>query len=517
MYGALYLPRFALQAALRFEGLSSVAKGEARARLFEVGDRALLPVVLVEEDAARPVVLEMTRAAEREGVQLGFSVPQAMARCGELEVVYRSAAAEALLQERLFYYAYSLAPRVERFSEGVCLVDLKGVGLRDALEGCVRIVEALKEEGLIGGAGLAESYFVALMAAKWRRAGCLWVGGASEGVEPGRVDRIERMDFLEALPLRAAEPSPALLGVLDQWGIRSVGAFAKLSQLAVGSKLGHEGLKLWSRVQGEERRNIAVCDLPKRWDEALDFEYDVDSLHPLLFLLRRFLDQLCLRLRVTHQVAESVAFELKVAYGEPIRAMLKVPEPSSEVEGLFRLAAGRMETIETDSPVVAFAVEVFPIAWKQRQLGLFESSLKHPGRFAQTLARVAGIVGPERVGRPVLLEDGRPDGFVMGTLASEVEALGEGVSLDRCYGMPLRRFRPPLEAAVELQGRQPVWFKCERAGGFVVAVRGPWMRSGHWWEKQGGWLRTEWDVELRGGGVYRLVREEGKWFVEGSS
>ncbi len=510
MFATLYLPRFALQAALRFapaEATNAVA--------------ASPPVALVDADAKRPVVLDMTAAARREGVELGLSVPQALARCASLLVRYRSSAAEAMADETLFHCAYSLSPRVERQGEGVYLIDLQGAAPEVYAARCQAIVAELESIGLVVRIGIAATSSISLLAAKRARP-LLAVEPAAQSAhlksqisDAETLPQLDHASFLESLPIAAAEPGEQLAAILDKWGLRTVGAFAALSRDAVGARLGVSGLQLWDRVTGKEERQVAVTQLAARFEEKWDFEYEVDSLEPLLFLLRRFLDQLCLRLRLSHKVADRLAFELKLAYGDPIAQEMKVPEPTFDAEALFRLAEGRMQEVETDSLVVGFALVLTPIPFRQRQLGLFESSLKNPHRFAQTLARVAGIVGADRVGRPELEPEGRPDGFRLEAPPAEVPPLPEEASLDRHYGFALRRFRPALEAAVELQGRQPVWFRSEAVSGFVKACRGPWLHSGHWWESSGNWNRVEWDVELNKGGVYRLVKDEGKWYLEG--
>ncbi|MDQ8196658.1 DNA polymerase Y family protein [Pelagicoccus enzymogenes] len=500
--------------------------------------RSLLPVVVVDAEARKPVVLEATAEAEREGVHAGLSVPQALARCPELVVRHRSRQAEASLEELLFALAYSLSPRVERDGAGEVLVDLKGAKLEEALQRCGQIVAELSAMGICVGIGVAESCVVAALAAKsfdWAQdalAGrVLLVGGENrvtstllqKDKSPAErpIHHVNLGEFVECLPIGdvpfGADPASRarLLDVLSKWGVRTVSAFAKLKRAAVGARLGVEGLRLWDRVTGKEQRVVAVAELPAEFEESWEFEYDVDSVDPLLFLLRRFLDTLCLRMRVAHKVAAFARVELGLAYGEPLVVEQKLPEATADEGALFSLLAARLEEVETDSPVARISLWLEVVDFKQRQLGLFESSLKNPYRFTQTLSRVAGIVGEDRVGRPVLEEDGRPDGVRMEELPAAVPPVGE-LDLGRMFGMPLRRYRPGLVASVEFQGRQPIWIQCETVSGFVKAVRGPWLNSGHWWEETGSWNCVEWDVELNKGGVYRICKDADGWKVEGN-
>ena len=94
----------------------------------------------------------------------------------------------------------------------------------------------------------------------------------------------------------------------------------------------------------------------------------------------------------------------------------------------------------------------------------------------------------------------------------------------------LRRFRIPLAARVVVDDGRPVRVSAGSGVGSraVETCAGPWRTSGHWWEKgrrqevvgrrsRGYWSHDEWDVALRGDGVYRIYRDRvrGGWFVAG--
>ena len=85
----------------------------------------------------------------------------------------------------------------------------------------------------------------------------------------------------------------------------------------------------------------------------------------------------------------------------------------------------------------------------------------------------------------------------------------------------LRRLRLPIAARVVAAQGRPAHVVVAHAGigGEVRVCAGPWRTSGAWWDvrKIATWDRDEWDVELAGGAVYRLVRhrDTGQWEIDG--
>jgi argininosuccinate lyase len=73
-------------------------------------------------------------------------------------------------------------------------------------------------------------------------------------------------------------------------------------------------------------------------------------------------------------------------------------------------------------------------------------------------------------------------------------------------------------ALVECAEETPATLAChsvQQAQGRIVQRRGPWRRSGEWWDNDAAWAREEWDVELDRGGLYRLTRTRDGWWLEG--
>jgi protein ImuB len=192
----------------------------------------------------------------------------------------------------------------------------------------------------------------------------------------------------------------------------------------------------------------------------------------------------------------------------------RLPEPTAQEEILFRVLHTHLESLHTAATVRGVTVKCRPVRPLTRQQGLFESALRDPHGFAETLARVSAVVGADRVGTPVLDNTHRPDAVTL-TKPVAVIAPSEPNGQHPRRGLPLRRYRPPLIATVELNGVAPAFVWTSAVRGAVCATAGPWRGSGEWWDAQRAWRREEWDVELDTGGVYRLLRGPEGWFLEG--
>jgi hypothetical protein len=151
-----------------------------------------------------------------------------------------------------------------------------------------------------------------------------------------------------------------------------------------------------------------------------------------------------------------------------------------------------------------------------------------PEKLELTLARIAGIVGEQRVGALELLDTHHPEGFRMRRFVAEVarkvpRKKTPDAEEAQSPVTALRRFRPPMRATVSLEGGQPVRLTCVRkkeVHGEILWKAGPWRFSGDWWEHE-AWSRDEWDLALQNGNtiaLYRLVHDllAGVWFVEGT-
>ena len=304
-----------------------------------------------------------------------------------------------------------------------------------------------------------------------------------------------------------------VLGILRRWGIESLGQFAALEKEAVAARLGPIGVELWERATGKTMRLLQLVPLRESFEEAFEFENEIETSEPLLFMLRRFLQQFSLRLAALHLVASELQLEIIFSDKNRYTHRFKIPEPTNNVETLFRMLHTHLENFTSQSPIVAVALKAETTKPSFEQFHLFETPLRDPARLTETLARLTGLLGSERVGTPVIEETHRPDAFRMEPFAWQLPE----TKTDAVPPLPasaLRRFRAALPASVLLAKHRPVHFRSSKVHGTVEAANGPYLASGNWWDEN-GWERAEWDVALESGAVCQCHSTGGEWALDG--
>src|SRR6266436_1447560 len=225
-----------------------------------------------------------------------------------------------------------------------------------------------------------------------------------------------------------------ILAVLHKWGIHTLGQLAALDKEQLGARLGPEAIRMWERANGQSNRLLRLVRPPESFGESFEFEHEIETAEPLLFMLRRFLEQLMLRLTGIYLVTKELTLQITFANlrrDEPAVAgkqfyerVFKIPQPTNDVDLLFRMLQTHLENFRSEHPIVAVALSAQPIKPAKEQFGLFETTLLNPYQLSETLARLTALLGSERVGTPVLEETHRPDAFRMQPLRWDIVESG---------------------------------------------------------------------------------------------
>jgi protein ImuB len=305
-----------------------------------------------------------------------------------------------------------------------------------------------------------------------------------------------------------------ILAILHKWGIHTLGQFAALDKEQVGARLGPEAVRMWERANGQSNRLLKLVRPPESFEESFEFENEIETAEPLLFMLRRFLEQLSLRLRAIYLVAKELTLRITFANKQQYERAFKIPQPTNDIDLLFRMLHTHLENFKSEHPITAVSLEAQPTKPPKQQFGLFETTLRNPQQLSETLARLTALLGADRVGTPVLEETHRPDAFRMEPFSWHAAAMfaADTAASTEEKKPALRRFRPVAPASVF---NSENWhLQSEKIRGKVVDQLGPYLLSGNWWDEK-SWERAEWDLQLGNGSLVRAHKSQGTWKIDG--
>ncbi len=545
----LFVPLFPLAARLRAE---PELAGEA--------------VAVCEGNGSAARVVAASKPARQAGVRSGTTLAQARGILPSLIARGRDSGSEHSAHEALLEAAWSLSPVVEDAGDDLVYADVDGMeglypgssGERDMGQMAVVAAESLD---LPVRAGIAGNKLAARVAAR--------LPSSPTVVPPGEEER-----FLAPLPLGRLELDRRLSATLHRWGLSKIGDLARLPADRVASRLGQPGARAHDAARGIDPGPLVPHHLPPTLAEAMDLEWAVVTVEPLLYAVSRSLERI--RRRLERQDLACTLLELELGL-EPEGAdhrTIRLPAPTRDMDALLALIRLELESRPPRAPVAAFACFAHPDRPRRGQLTLFGAPEIHPDKLAATLARLAARIGPDRVGSPRTVDGHRPERFDIaafdppappklrrpprqgrGLLA--VRVLRPAVPLEVITGdrdsrlkIEDSRFPPPhpsnqrshqddskrlpvnhlagevrenpifnfqfsifnfrLMSVASVDGAKP------RIQGLVRVAAGPWSLEDGWWSAEPV-QRDYWDVELSGGGLYRIYRDRttGDWFADG--
>lgn len=312
-----------------------------------------------------------------------------------------------------------------------------------------------------------------------------------------------------------AKETERVLAILHQWGIHTVGQLAKLKRDDLAMRLGALAIELWQRANGRTGRMLKLVSPPESFVESFEFENEIETSEPLLFILRRFLQQLATRLNAIYLVAKDLRLGITFSDKSHYERVFKIPQPTNNEDILFRMLHTHLENFTSKHPITEVELEAQPSKPVRQQFSLFEAALRDPAQLHETLARLIGLLGGDRVGKPMLEETHRPDAFWMEPFTWEFgEGKGDCSHACRPVRPVLRRFRKRAKATVLLENNRPIHVRAAETEGVTITQDGPFPISGNWWDEK-AWTLVEWDVELEDGVVARCHCDKKGWALDG--
>jgi protein ImuB len=501
--------------------------------------------------------------------------------------LYRPAAPDAGSPVTLDAIAREFSPRYERLGDDLVTIDVSGLDRLFQRRSVLDTREGNRPSALASGGGGAPRSVWKIIADELRREAAdrgvrvhVAIAGtctaalilaharpgvtiikrgeeadALAGIAIGILDRIEglRRSVLDTRERSAREVNNAdattFLTTFKAWGLKTLGELAALPPADLASRLGRGALVWQALARGGDIRPLIPTLDEERFESSMDLDWPIEELEPLSFVLTRLLEPLSTRLERRDRGAAVLHVLLRLVTrgsgAELYARRLELPSPMRDVRTLRTLALLDLESHPPPAGIDRVSIVIDPTPGRVLQHTLFTRAHPTPEQLSTLLARLAAVMGQDRIGAPATVDTYRPGAFAMtafktdhgsgaggsGLLQSQPSASSPHSPLTSA----LRRCRQPVPARVAVADGRPIRVTTDRrgfAGGAVVQCAGPWRTSGEWWATDarpaGGagrageagparaFNKDEWDISLSDGAVYRIFqdRDTDAWFID---
>lgn len=334
--------------------------------------------------------------------------------------------------------------------------------------------------------------------------------------------------ILDKLPLETITAVARHHGTLHRLGSRTLGDVRKLPRGGLGRRFDKELLHSLDQAYGLRPEVCEWQQLPETFSARLEFMFRVENAMALMFGARRLLLQMSSWLAARHMGVTS--FTLRWAH-DAMRAKtagtggeitVRTAEATQNVDHLGRLLSEHLAKVELLAPagdIELLASETIPI--KQESKSLLPETIHQGEATSLVLERVQARLGKDRVVRPVLNADHRPEWMQCWQGA---EVARPRASLP-CHELPLPVWVLPEPLRLAEREHRPIY------QGQLQLLLGPDRVEGGWWHREpsaaagtpAGQLNVQrdyWIALSRHAGVLwifqrRLAEDETGWFLHG--
>lgn len=288
--------------------------------------------------------------------------------------------------------------------------------------------------------------------------------------------------LLDTLPLESLTAVAAHAPTLARLGCRTLGDVRALPRGGVSRRFGEELLGELDRAYGLRPEAYPWFILPESFESRLELMGRVEAAPALLFAARRLLLVMCGWLAARH--VGVTAFVLRWRHdrmrvrsaGDGDELVVRTAQPTRAVEHLTRLLAEHLDKVRLAAPageLELVATEVHPL--EETSASLLPQTVPSGESLALVLERIAARLGPERVLRPVMADDHRPEWMCHWQPAPEALPRRPAAGV----GLPQPTFLLPHPLKLAMHGPTPMY------QGVLQLLAGPHRVEGGWWHRVG--------------------------------
>lgn len=347
---------------------------------------------------------------------------------------------------------------------------------------------------------------------------------ARSGVSNGFAKPLESL--LDALPLASLTPVATHEATLARLGCQTLGQVRALPRGGLSRRFDAHLLAALDQAYGLRAEVHEWVELTETFTSKLELVARVDAAPALLFAARRMLLQMVGWLTARHWGV--TAFTLRWRHdsmfaktpGDGGELTVRTAEPNRNIEHLTRLLAENLAKVTLSAPVSDLQLEVAEVHhFEDKTLSLLPDANQTGESLELVLERIAARLGPERVLRPVVMEDHRME-WMCRWKPAPAKPKGKPA---RSVDIPQPTFVLPEPLRLATRGHRPLY------QGALQLLAGPHRVEGGWWDRteiegQGTTrkvARDYWVAVSEHAGLLwifqtRLAEDEAAWFLHGT-
>lgn len=365
----------------------------------------------------------------------------------------------------LAIWALQFTPRVAVADEAVVMEVAASVRLFGGLQALRERVQREGREVGVARVGWAPNSLAALALAR--------AGRELEAAAP-------LVSVLDALPMDGLSAVGPHRATLARMGCRTLGDVRRLPRSGLGRRFDQALLDALDQAYGLAPEVHQWVVAPDRFEERLELMFRVDDALALMAGASRLLRVLNGWLAARHSGV--TAFTLLWLH-DTMRARsvsesgsitVRTAEPTRDMVHLGRLLAEHLAHVKLPAPVsdlILKADEVHPL--NERSGALLPDAVHQGEALHHVLERLSARLGPQRVLRPVLCEDHRPEWMCRWQPA----ALPLPRTPVATSPLPQPTFLLPRPLKLAMRGDRPVY------EGELQLLLGPQRVEGGWWDR----------------------------------
>ena len=348
---------------------------------------------------SRPHILACSAAAAEAGVRPGQPLTAARALCPSLHVQARDRGAERELHELLGAWAYGYSDQVSlELAEAVAL---EVGGSLKLFRGWSNLERLLRQD--LSRLGLEASLAVA------PRPRAAWLLARQQDGQVVQDEAIVQR-HLDALPIVEAGLGATASAALRAMGFLRLRELAALPRDSLGRRIGPEALAQLDRLYGRAPDPLPRWQPPACFESTLEFDARPTAIEPMLFALRRLLNELAVVLHARDGGVQHfrllLLHEDRPATSVPVGLLRAERDPAR----LLELTRARLERVSLPAPIAGLGLiaDALP-PFRPAIADLFAQSRPDASDWPLLLERLRARLGDGAVLEPLASADHRPE------------------------------------------------------------------------------------------------------------